>query len=154
MPFWDRWRGGRHGDQDTRERLRASVAAFLAADDWPASRRVVEQHLELLSLEADACLRELAEEQADEAERAAIEEHRALLARCRVAGIAQAFAEKQYEGPAANLHVPPEVLLALINASLTGDAEEERRLLAKYPELRPEGDAGPGEPPAGDESTS
>ena len=82
---------------------------------------------------------------------------RAIAAACpgrRAAGIAQAFAEKQYEGPAGDLHVPPEVLLALINASMTGDSEEERRLLAQYPELKPEGDAGPGKPPAGDVSTS
>lgn len=134
MPFWQR-RRRQHPESGARERLRTSVAAFLAADDWPASRRIVEQHLELLDPEADRFFQELAEAQPDPGERAAIEKHRGLLARCRVAGIAHAFAEWQAGDPAAGNRIAPEVLLALLHASSSGDQDEERRLLAEYPEL-------------------
>ena len=67
---------------------------FVRARSWGASRRVVKRHPELLSDEDDALLGQLAEAQEDERTRQVVEEHRALLRRCREAGIKAAFAEK------------------------------------------------------------
>ncbi len=70
------------------------LVAFLQARTWLESRRVVEEHPQLLSDEADALLGQLiaAEENADV--RRYLEEHRALLRRCREVGVERAFREK------------------------------------------------------------
>jgi hypothetical protein len=64
--------------------LRA-LQAFIFAETWDASRRVVEEHPELLGDEADALLGQLIEsarEQGDDDTLRVLEQHRALLRRC------------------------------------------------------------------------
>jgi hypothetical protein len=75
--------------------LRA-LQAFIFAETWDASRHVVEAHPELLGDEVDALLGQLiesAQEQGDDDTLRVLEEHRALLRRCRQAGVDAAFAE-------------------------------------------------------------
>jgi len=82
------------------------LQAFLTADTWAESRRIVEAHPELLTDAADALLGRMvdaAREKGDERAVRLFEEHRALLRRCREAGVEQAFAER---GGATQ--IPPE----------------------------------------------
>ncbi|MGQ9595688.1 MAG: hypothetical protein ACUVXH_14340, partial [Anaerolineae bacterium] len=76
------------------ERLLQAISAFLQAGTWPESRRVVKEHPELLSDEADALLGQLSAAQEDADTRRYLEEHRALLRRCREVGAERAFREK------------------------------------------------------------
>jgi hypothetical protein len=87
------------------EQLKQTIFAFIQAETWEESRRILEAHPELLTDEADAVLRQLidtAQAQGDEAAIRIFERHRALLRRCREVGIEQAFAE--LSGPP----IPPE----------------------------------------------
>lgn len=106
--------------------LAQAVQAFINADTWAESRRVVEQHPELLGDEAlDMLERAVATARAQgdaDAERL-FAEHRDLLRRCREAGVAQAFAEKT-SGAGADL--PAEFLDDLSRAQAA-----ERRYLER-----------------------
>ena len=109
-----------------------TLQAFIQAETWGESRRILEAHPELLSDEADALLGELitaAQAQGDEDARRVFEEHRALLRRCREVGIEQAFAEKM---------LPPEALAQAEALGLTPEqAVEMARLASQMPlELR------------------
>ncbi|WP_287910895.1 hypothetical protein [Chloroflexus sp.] len=69
---------------------------FITANTWNESQRIVEQHPELLSDEADELLShwlEAARSQGDASAVRVLEEQRALLRRCREVGVAQAFVE-------------------------------------------------------------
>ena len=95
----------RSGDVDRRLALAQTLQDFIQADTWDESRRILEAHPELLTDEADALLGQLlqaAQAQGDEDARHILEEHRALLRRCREVGIERAFAE--LGGPP----IPPE----------------------------------------------
>jgi len=89
-------------EQATRETLSAAplletVQQFVQARSWGDSRRVVEQHPELLGEETDDLLSRLLQGARDAGEGLVvqvIEEHRALLHRCREVGVEAAFAEK------------------------------------------------------------
>ncbi|HOG46208.1 MAG TPA: tetratricopeptide repeat protein, partial [Anaerolineae bacterium] len=72
------------------------IRAFIDAPNWLASRRIAEEHPELLTDEADEALQALlAIAQVLDADATKVlEEHRALLQRCREVGIRAAFAEK------------------------------------------------------------
>ncbi len=85
---------GRKPARPDPEPLRQAILAFLQARTWSESRRVVEEHPELLSDEADALLGQLIAAQEDANARRYLEEHRALLRRCREVGIESAFREK------------------------------------------------------------
>ncbi|MEJ5241402.1 MAG: CpXC domain-containing protein, partial [Anaerolineales bacterium] len=88
------------------ERLTETLFAFIQAKTWDESRRILEQHPELLTDEADALLEQLiqaAKAQQDENARQLFEQHRNLLRRCREVGIEAAFQEIG-GGPS----VPPE----------------------------------------------
>ena len=79
------------------KQLAETLFAFIQAETWDESRRILEAHPELLTDEADALLGQLvqaAQAQGDENARRFLEEHRALLRRCREVGVEQAFAEK------------------------------------------------------------
>jgi len=83
-----------------------TLQEFIQARTWAESRRILEAHPELLGDEADALLGQLvqgAQAQGDEDARRVLEQHRALLRRCREVGIEQAFAEL-----GAGLPIPPE----------------------------------------------
>ena len=85
---------GRKPARPDPEPLRQAILAFLQARTWSESRRVVEEHPELLSDEADALLGQLIAAQEDANARRYLEEHRALLRRCREVGVERAFREK------------------------------------------------------------
>ncbi len=124
MPILNKLFGRRPGPPrpDPRQLLEA-LRAFLQADTWAESRRILEAHPELLADEADTLLGMLI--QAQEEARRYLEEHRALLRRCREAGIPRAFAEKM---------LSPEALAAAEAAGLTPEqALEMARLAAEMP---------------------
>jgi tetratricopeptide (TPR) repeat protein len=91
------------------EPLRAALAEFVLARTWDASQRIVEDHPELLSDEADALLGQMIE-QVGAQHAVPLQQHRDLLRRCREVGIPRAFAEKM---------LPPEALAAAEAAGLT-----------------------------------
>ncbi len=78
---------------DREQDLARRLVAFINAPTWNKSQRMVESQPDLLSAEADALLARLAQAQTDEGARQLIEAHRALLARCREVGVAEAFEE-------------------------------------------------------------
>jgi hypothetical protein len=100
------------------------IRAFLQADTWAVSQRIIEAHPELLSEEADQLLGQLvaiARQQDDAQAEGAFSEHRQLLARCRQVGVDTAFAERVMEGS----EIPSE-LGALLEAL---PAEQQQVLL-------------------------
>lgn len=87
--------------------LLQAIQAFVRADTWAASRRVVERHPELLSDETLALFERLiaaARAQGDTDAGRILVEHRDLLRRCRTVGAAQAFAEKTGATAAPGAH--------------------------------------------------
>lgn len=105
--------------------LTGLVQRFVQADTWPESQRMVETHPELLSEVADAALADLIDRAGAAGDADAVrvfEEHRALLQRCREAGVARAFAEKT---------LPPE---ALEHAAAVGMSPELAEALAELAE--------------------
>ena len=131
MGFLDRLFGRRPRRPDPRQLLE-TIFAFIQAETWAESRRIVEAHPELLSDEADGLLGQLADAaraQGDENARRVFDEHRALLRRCREVGVERAFAEKM---------LPPEALAQAEAAGLTPEqALEAARAAAQMPpELR------------------
>jgi hypothetical protein len=100
------------------------IRAFMQADTWAVSQRIIEAHPELLSEEADQLLGQLvaiARQQDDAQAEGAFSEHRQLLARCRQVGVDAAFAERVMEGS----EIPSE-LGALLEAL---PAEQQQVLL-------------------------
>ncbi len=75
------------------QQLLETIVAFIQAETWGESQRIVEVHPELLSNQADALIEELAQAQDNENARRLVAEHKALLRRCREVSVAQAFAE-------------------------------------------------------------
>ena len=88
------------------EPLLQAILAFVRARTWSESRRVVEERPELLSDAADALLGLLIAAQEDADVRRYLEEHRALLRRCREVGVERAFREKM-EALARSLSAAP-----------------------------------------------
>src|SRR3989442_7987083 len=80
---------------DHRQILLQRLIAFIQAQTWTESQHLLEAHPECLETEADVLLEQLAAAQQDDGPRQLIEQHRALLARCREGGIEAAFAELQ-----------------------------------------------------------
>jgi hypothetical protein len=100
------------------------IRAFMQADTWAVSQRIIEAHPELLSEEADQLLGQLvaiARQQDDAQAEGVFSEHRQLLARCRQVGVDTAFAERVMEGS----EIPSE-LGALLEAL---PAEQQQVLL-------------------------
>lgn len=83
----------------------AAFQEFITAPNWADSRRVLEQHPELLSDQADALLEQLAQAQENPQLRQMVEEHHALLRRCREVGVQLAFAQKTRTDSG---HIPSE----------------------------------------------
>jgi CHAT domain-containing protein/tetratricopeptide (TPR) repeat protein len=128
-----------------------TLDAFVRADTWLESQRIVEAYPELLSDEAQVWLGQLiaaAQAQNDANARAIFEEHRTLLQRCREIGIAAAFAEKTSAATSSPAGLPPElrrlldtlphdlqqILLQILREAST--YEEFLAALNHYPELR------------------
>ena len=90
------------------------IQAFIQADTWAASQRIIEAHPELLSNEADRLLGQLvavARQQGDTQAEDTFSEYCQLLARFRQVGVEAAFAERAVGGD----EVPSE-LGALLEA--------------------------------------
>lgn len=110
------------------------IQAFIQADTWAASQRIIEAHPELLSDEADQLLGQLvavARQQGDTQAEGVFGEYRQLLARCRQEGVEAVFAERAIEGG----EIPSE-LGALLNAL----PPEQRQILLDALELSDSGD--------------
>ena len=116
MSFLNRLFGRNRSKPSPRQLLNA-LQAFITADTWAGSRRVVEEHPELLTDEADALMGQLIEgvlAQGNTDAARVFEEHRALLHRCREVGLEAAFAEKtgargaQRAEVRTGIAVPPE----------------------------------------------
>ena len=142
--------------------LLQTIQEFIRAESWAESQRILEQHPELLSDQADALLGQLldaARAQNDEGAERILGEHRTLLRRCREVGIAQAFAERSFppevlerataagispeqllETAHAAAQMSPELRAALAELTATGaeirSPEDLERLLEAHPELR------------------
>jgi CHAT domain-containing protein/tetratricopeptide (TPR) repeat protein len=107
------------------ERLLALLQQFINAPSWDASRRIVEQHPELLTEEADALLARVLEAyRNDPRAQRLLNEHRDLLRRCREDGIEAAFAGRE-TGDA-----DPEAALRAILEQAESDPEARAALEA------------------------
>jgi hypothetical protein len=99
------------------------IQAFVQAETWAVSQRIIEAHPELLSDEADQLLGRLvavARQQGDAQAEGAFTEHRQLLARCRQVGVEAAFVERAMEGS----EIPSE-----LGALLAALPPEQRQIL-------------------------
>ncbi|MCX7854084.1 MAG: CpXC domain-containing protein [Caldilineales bacterium] len=108
-PSGDVGRGQPPSDVVQRIALVKALYDFLVAPTWPDSRRVLEDHPDLLGEEADSLFRQLADgmrSRGNEGFAALVEEHRTLLRRCREVGIPQAFAEKPSQSKAPGMPSP------------------------------------------------
>ncbi|MDQ7030286.1 MAG: hypothetical protein Q9O62_11165 [Ardenticatenia bacterium] len=115
-----------------------AIRAFINADTWTESRRVLEAHPELLSDEADDLLGQLAEAQEDERARRLVEQHRALLRRCREVGVDRAFAEMTTspQHDIARLLAEAGDLGRTLRDFIAADTwTASRRILEQHPEL-------------------
>jgi 2-oxo-4-hydroxy-4-carboxy--5-ureidoimidazoline (OHCU) decarboxylase len=100
------------------ERLMALLQQFINAPSWDQSRRVLEQHPELLTPEADALLGRVLEHYRDDPRAVRmLTEHRDLLRRCRAEGVEAAFADLE-SGDAA-----PEAALRALMERAESDPE-------------------------------
>ncbi len=73
---------GRGSQRPDLEVVLGTLQEFITAPTWGDSRRILEQHPELLSEEADALLDRVAQAQEVPQARQLVEQHRALLRRC------------------------------------------------------------------------
>jgi hypothetical protein len=115
-------------------RLFDVIQAFIQADTWAASQRIIEAHPELLSEEADQLLCHLAavaRQQRDAQAEGAFAEYRQLLAHCRQVGVEAAFAERAMEGSEVPSELgvllealPPEQQQILLDALGLADSED------------------------------
>jgi hypothetical protein len=110
------------------------IQAFIQADTWAASQRIIEAHPELLSEEADQLLGQLvavARQQGDAQAEGAFAQYRQLLVRCRQVGAEAAFAERAMEGSEVPSELgallealPPEQQQILLDALGLADSED------------------------------
>jgi len=115
---------------DQESDLADRLIEWVQTPTWADSKTYLENHPELLADEAEQVLARLSEVQDNEGARRTLEEHLALLHRCRAEGIAAAFAEKTGGGGGPGLgDIPPEVEPVLREvARLTGRADMPRRI--------------------------
>ncbi|KPL21530.1 MAG: hypothetical protein AMJ93_09430 [Anaerolineae bacterium SM23_84] len=74
------------------QQLQQTILAFIRAENWAESKRIVAQHPELLTDEADVLLAQLITVQTDERAVSWLTGHRELLRHCRAEGVDAAFA--------------------------------------------------------------
>lgn len=134
MPLFGRLFGRRR--EPPRRQISEAVLAFINAPSWDESKRIVEARRdELLTDAADEAFATVLEQyRGDVAATATLEEHRALLTRCRREGIDAAFANQLRESQSG---VAPaaisEAVLAFIKAPSWG--ESKRVMEARRDEL-------------------
>ncbi|SNB67692.1 hypothetical protein SAMN02746019_00013820, partial [Thermoflexus hugenholtzii JAD2] len=119
---------GRKPARPDPEPLRQAILAFLQARTWSESRRVVEEHPELLSDEADALLGQLIAAQEDANARRYLEERRALLRRCREVGVERAFREKTEPAAPSEEEMRQHPLYRLAESVMRGERSLEAAL--------------------------
>jgi hypothetical protein len=109
---------------------------------WADSRTYLENHPDLLTDEAEQVLVRLREVQDDEGARRTLDEHLALLRRCRAEGIEAAFAERTGGGLPPELRRAVEALGPELGQQLleilerVSSLEELEAELDKHPQLR------------------
>jgi len=103
------------------------LVAFIQVQAWGEKKSLLEAFPDLLSAEADALLEELAAALQEEGARRLIEQHGALLARCREVGIEAAFADLQ------DAALPTEVV-EVVDQFLRADWETRHHLLEQHPD--------------------
>lgn len=112
--------------------LLQALDAFTRSESWDAAKQVVIEHHELLSEEADAILAALIARQKDKRAIEILQDHRRVLARCRIEGVEAAFAERI----AGEMPPPADVDPVLWMRLQTADSYDALlRLLFEYPEL-------------------
>jgi tetratricopeptide (TPR) repeat protein len=116
------------------EQISEAVLAFINADTWTESQRIVEaQQALLLTDDADQYFDVLLQQYAgDENATRTLTQHRTLLRRCREVGIDAAFAEMTTQQPGPEID---PALLARLQQVQT--PEELQRLVEEHPELLP-----------------
>ena len=115
--------------QSATNALSNAVQAFIDANSWSESQKIVEAKRDvLLSEEADQFLAHLLTQHQDNPKMLrVIQEHRQLLRRCRVEGIESAFTQ-----PLQPLQTLSETLLCFVDAI---DDDERKQLIEKHHEL-------------------
>ncbi|MBN1483898.1 MAG: tetratricopeptide repeat protein [Chloroflexia bacterium] len=83
---------GRHKKSPEPKQLLKTLRAFLLAGTWNESRRIVEEHPELLSDRVDAMIGQMLAALEESPARSLLEAHCTLLRRCREVGVGAAFA--------------------------------------------------------------
>ena len=121
-------------DQQRMEMIANALDAFVSAQTWTKSKRIVEAQLDLLLTdEAEFVLTLLLQQYAhDQNVVRLLQEHHELLQGCRAEGIEAAFAERIR--PATTPDIPPALMARL--GSVRSEAELEQ-LLREHPELLP-----------------
>ncbi|MGH8884729.1 MAG: hypothetical protein ACRDYX_06065 [Egibacteraceae bacterium] len=144
--------GSGHADQgaDTSDEVRLGMLLFkfVAAPTWDQSRRLLDEHPELLSVAVDAVLERLitgaggiieqmmpaADSGRVESEVESLERHGRLLRRCREIGVDAAFAEVQ----ASHLQeqeLEEDLRPVLFEFVTAGSRRQARRIVEAHPEL-------------------
>ena len=112
---------GRSSRSANPEQLATTLNSFMLASTWEESQKVVEEHPELLSEEADSLLGGLAQAVEDVNVRTMVMKYQTLLRRCREVGIPRAFAEQVLSpdalAEAARLGLTPEEFLDQLRAA-------------------------------------
>lgn len=90
MSFFGRFKRRKTNQYDPKQ-LWEIFVAFVQAETWAESRRIVESHPELLTEEMDILLHQFVEKQRDPDTKKTVEAHHAILQRCQEIGIKEAF---------------------------------------------------------------
>ncbi len=96
-----------------------AIEGFLRATSWDEARSVIEQHPELLSLDADIWLMQYADfmkAQGNDSISEIVGNRRWLLARCRVYGVAQVFRNSAETLDGIRLDMSPDVLAQILSS--------------------------------------
>ncbi len=112
--------------------LLQALDAFTRSESWGAAKQVVIEHHELLSEEADAILSALIARQKDKRAIEILQDHRHMLARCRVEGVDAAFADRIAGESPPPTDIDPVLWMRLQTAD---SYDTLLRLLFEYPEL-------------------
>ncbi|HNT74531.1 MAG TPA: hypothetical protein PKH77_05890 [Anaerolineae bacterium] len=112
--------------------LLQALDAFTRSESWDAAKQVVIEHRELLSEEADAILAALIARQKDKRAIEILQDHRRVLARCRLEGVDAAFADRIAGESLAPADMDPVLWMRLQTAD---SYDTLLRLLFEYPEL-------------------
>lgn len=122
------------GGKDLEEGV-AAVQDFVHAQTWKETEDVLEAHPELLEERGDrlmAAFVEAARELGDEGSETVLQEHRALLQRCREVGIEEAFAEKMGFEEEETVDSLKQALQAFVSAETWNEA---KAIVEAHPDL-------------------